>query len=119
MARALIRSALKDQTRTTYTDIAELLTAELVTNAVEHTNGDDPIELVVERDTTGFQVKVYDRDPAPPGNLSDPGDDCPPDVWQEGGRGLLLIRALSLTCGHRVTKGGKVVWFTLALAACH
>lgn len=31
----------------------------------------------------------------------------------EDGRGLLLIRALSATCGSRATRYGKTVWFTL------
>ena len=41
-------------------DTAELLTAELVANAVEHTAGDGPIELVVELLPTGCQVEVHD-----------------------------------------------------------
>jgi hypothetical protein len=36
-----------------------------------------------------------------------------PDPWQEHGRGLLLIRALSSSCGHRPTESGKAVWFRL------
>ncbi|WP_430542443.1 hypothetical protein [Streptomyces iconiensis] len=31
----------------------------------------------------------------------------------EDGRGLLLIRTLSATCGSRATRQGKTVWFTL------
>lgn len=90
-----------------------LLTAELVANAVEHTVGDGPIELVVEVLETGWQVEVHDRDPAPPGDLSRPGPGGEPDPWQEHGRGLLLIRTLSSSCGHRTTEHGKAVWFTL------
>ncbi|MEV7426663.1 MULTISPECIES: ATP-binding protein [unclassified Streptomyces] len=111
LARALVRSALAHLEESTHSETAELLTAELVANAIQHTDGDHPIELVVELLPTGCQVEVHDRDPAPPGNLSHPGD--MPDPWQEDGRGLLLISTLSSACGHRATDQGKAVWFTL------
>ncbi|WP_411088968.1 ATP-binding protein [Streptomyces sp. 061-3] len=114
IARTLIRTALADiDTPADTTDTAELLTAELVANAVKHTGGDEPVELVVELLETGCQVEVHDRDPAPPGDLSRPQPGSEPDPWQEHGRGLLLIRTLSSSCGHRTTEHGKAVWFTL------
>lgn len=113
VARALVRTALAELEHGADTDTAELLTAELVANAVEHTSGDTPIELVVELLPTGCKVEVHDPDPAPPGDLTHPAD-IEPDPWQEGGRGLLLIRALSSSCGHRPTESGKAVWFRLA-----
>ncbi|MER7311315.1 ATP-binding protein [Streptomyces halstedii] len=113
IARALVRTALADITAVADSDTAELLTAELVANAVEHTGGAGPIELVVELMATGCQVEVHDRDPVPPGDLSRPGPGGTPDPWQEHGRGLLLIRTLSSACGHRTTEHGKAVWFTL------
>ncbi|GAA2914190.1 ATP-binding protein [Streptomyces mexicanus] len=112
-ARALVRSALSEPAHPADSDTAELLTAELVANAVEHTAGRGPIELVVEVLPTGCHVEVHDADPAPPGGLTHP--DLPtPDPWQEDGRGLLLIRALSSSCGHRPTATGKAVWFRLS-----
>ncbi|MEV0175632.1 ATP-binding protein [Streptomyces sp. NPDC050803] len=112
VARALVRTALADLEHTADSDTAELLTAELVANAVEHAAGEGPIELVVELLPSGCQVEVHDPDPQPPGNLTQPcvGE---PDPWQEHGRGLLLIRALSSSCGHRPTESGKAVWFRL------
>ncbi|WND34400.1 ATP-binding protein [Streptomyces sp. BB1-1-1] len=117
VARALVRTALAELEHTADGDTAELLTAELVANAVEHTAvertaGGSPIELVVELLPTGCQVEVHDPDPQPPGDLTRP-DVEPPDPWQEHGRGLLLIRALSSSCGHRPTGSGKAVWFRL------
>ncbi|MEU8028219.1 ATP-binding protein [Streptomyces sp. NPDC049099] len=112
VARALVRTALTEVEHPADCDTAELLTAELVANAVEHTAGRGPIELVVELLPTGCQVEVHDPDPAPPGHLTRPVIE-EPDVWQEGGRGLLLIRALSSSCGHRPTPSGKAVWFRL------
>ncbi|MDK0522820.1 ATP-binding protein [Streptomyces sp. ML-6] len=113
LARALIRTALAATDVSAYADTAELLTAELVANAVEHTGSDEPIELVVELLPTGCQVEVRDRAPAPPAGLVFPRPGEEPDPWQEHGRGLLLIRALSSSCGHRATEHGKAVWFTL------
>ncbi|MFC8506905.1 ATP-binding protein [Streptomyces sp. NPDC057411] len=119
LARALVRSALAeiegDGTGAADRDTAELLTAELVANAVEHTAGDGPIELVVELLPApgGCQIEVHDGRPAAPGELPCPEPGTQVDPWQEHGRGLLLIRALSDDCGHRPTAHGKAVWFTL------
>ena len=113
VARALVRTALSELEHTADGDTAELLTAELVANAVEHTAGRGSIELVVELLPTGCHVEVHDPDPAPPGGLTRPVLTAP-DPWQENGRGLLLIRALSSACGHRPTASGKAVWFRLA-----
>ncbi len=113
VARALVRTALAELKHGADSDTAELLTAELVANAVEHTAGDAPIELVVELRPTGCQVEVHDPDPVPPGDLTRPSGE-EPDPWQEHGRGLLLIRTLSSSCGHRPTEQGKAVWFRLA-----
>ncbi|MGV9456798.1 ATP-binding protein [Streptomyces sp. NPDC003635] len=112
VARALVRTALAELKHSADCDTAELLTAELVANAVEHTTGEGPIELVVQLLPSGCQVEVHDPDPAPPGNLTRPCEG-EPDPWQEHGRGLLLIRALSSSCGHRPTASGKAVWFRL------
>jgi anti-sigma regulatory factor (Ser/Thr protein kinase) len=112
VARALVRTALAELEHKADSDTAELLTAELVANAVEHTTGDGPIELVVELLPTGCRVEVHDADPEPPGSLTRPAAE-EPDPWQEHGRGLLLIRALSSSCGHRPTESGKAVWFRL------
>ncbi|MFD9408769.1 ATP-binding protein [Streptomyces sp. NPDC059989] len=114
LARALVRTALADIDAPADSDTAELLTAELVANAVEHTSSEAPIELVVELLAGGCQVEVHDGDPRPPGDLAARADDTHPDPWQEHGRGLLLIRALSSACGHRPTADGKAVWFTLS-----
>ncbi|MFE9045037.1 ATP-binding protein [Streptomyces sp. NPDC012421] len=119
VARALVRTALGEIDPVTTDrpdlDTAELLTAELVANAVEHTSGDGPIELVIELLAApgGCQIEVHDPDPARPGRLVCPDPEDEVDPWQEHGRGLLLIRALSSDCGHRPTPGGKAVWFTL------
>ncbi|MFE4588831.1 ATP-binding protein [Streptomyces laurentii] len=119
IARALVRTALTEiegpEQAAADCDTAELLTAELVANAVQHTPGDSPIELVVELLPApgGCQIEVHDDHPAGPGEMPCPDPAVPVDPWQEHGRGMLLIRALSSDCGHRPTAHGKAVWFTL------
>ncbi|MFG2333230.1 ATP-binding protein [Streptomyces sp. NPDC048604] len=113
MARCLVRTALASLDTGPCEDTAELLTAELVANAVEHTAGTGPLELVLELRETGCHVEVHDPLPARPGELIAPGPVEPPDPWQEHGRGLMLIRTLSAACGHRPTDRGKAVWFRL------
>ncbi|MFF8599716.1 ATP-binding protein [Streptomyces sp. NPDC015232] len=119
IARALVRTALTavegPEQAAADRDTAELLTAELVANAVRHTPGDEPIELVVELLPApgGCQIEVHDGRPPAPGELVGPEPAVPVDPWQEHGRGLLLLRALSSDCGHRPTAHGKAVWFTL------
>ncbi|MFG2994665.1 ATP-binding protein [Streptomyces sp. NPDC048257] len=113
LARALVRTALAETDAPADRDTAELLTAELVANAVEHTRPGAPIELVVELLANGCQVEVHDGDPCPPADPPDGTGEVRPDPWQEHGRGLLLIRSLSSECGHRPTPLGKAVWFTL------
>ncbi|MEU3911216.1 ATP-binding protein [Streptomyces sp. NPDC029721] len=117
MARALVRTALTDTGPSADRDTAELLTAELVANAVEHTTAGAPIELVVEMLADGCQVEVHDGDPRPPRELVTRPREGHPDPWQEHGRGLFLLRALSSACGHRPTESGKAVWFTLPAGA--
>jgi len=112
IARALVRTAFADLDEPSAdAETAELLTAELVANAVRHTSGDEPIELVVEVLESGCQVEVHDRDPAPPADLRTAHSD--PYQLAENGRRLLLIRTLSSTAGYHATEHGKAVWFTL------
>ncbi|MFH8366624.1 ATP-binding protein [Streptomyces sp. NPDC018031] len=113
MARTLIRDVMAALEAPADSDTAELLTSELVANAVEHAEGEEPIELVVELVSSGFQVEVHDRDPAPPGELGVHDPHPTPHPLDERGRGLLLIRTLSADSGYRSTPHGKAVWFTL------
>lgn len=86
LARALIRNTLADIGAPVDGDTAELLTAELVANAVQHTAGDEPIELWVELvPTGGWQVEVHDQDPTPPGGFSGPDGHGPGVVRDDRG----------------------------------
>ncbi|MGD3109684.1 ATP-binding protein [Streptomyces sp. YGL11-2] len=130
IARALINTALLDLRVTADHDTAALLTAELVANAVAHTGGSDPIELVVRLRPAGCEVEVHDGDPAPLAGLERPegaayGAPAAGPVPEAGSagaaadrcpaarRGLRLVRGLSSAAGCRPTAHGKAVWFAL------
>ncbi|MFI9357624.1 ATP-binding protein [Streptomyces lydicus] len=127
VARAMVRTALQDLRATADRTTAQLLTAELVANALKHARAGDPIELVVRREPAGCRVEVHDGDtalveglgaPAPVEGIAEPlglssGGGHAAESGAAGGRGLLLIRSLSAASGCRATAGGKAVWFTL------
>ncbi|MGW7577188.1 ATP-binding protein [Streptomyces sp. NPDC054765] len=138
IARAMVRTAMQDLRATADRTTAQLLAAELVSNALEHTRDTCPIELVVELRPTGCRIEVHDGDPAlvqglgsplPLADLDTPavmaassGPTQGPDGTKPArrseehrahGRGLLLIRSLSSACGCRPIPRGKAVWFTL------
>jgi len=83
-----------------------LMTSELVTNSVLHTSGE--LELGLYLDLDRLRVEVVDRSDRLPA-LQAPDDDAP------GGRGLLIIEALSRSWGVDGRGDGKAVWFEVAL----
>ncbi|MFD5279755.1 ATP-binding protein [Streptomyces rubrogriseus] len=93
-------------------DVAELLAAELIGNAVLHTKG--PAALRVRWSPPGtLRIGAWDADPGPPdvparlANVTD----------SESGRGLALVRACSDLWGwqplSRFGNRGKYVWCEL------
>ncbi|QCX79835.1 hypothetical protein C9F11_31220 [Streptomyces sp. YIM 121038] len=104
-ARAALRDLLRRWGRSGSSDVAELLTSELVTNALVHTDRDavltatvGPRRLRVEvRDFVGRRPRM--RTPAA-------GD-------ATHGRGLMLVQSLADAWGVRAHGVGKAVWFEL------
>src|ERR1700684_1680882 len=82
----------------------ELLTSELVTNAVAHEPG-ETITLVISCSRDRLRVDVHDSSQALPVLQDAAGDD-------ETGRGLMLVATLSAEWGFSRTPGGKAVYFT-------
>lgn len=88
---------------------AELIASELITNAVQASEGLAPLPVVrlwVACNDASVLVIVWDANPDPP-VAQDPGTD-------EGGRGLTIVEALSEDWGWYCAEGGKFVWSRVA-----
>lgn len=103
--RGALRELLRTWGRPGRSEVAELLTSELVTNALVHTDRDAiltatvrPGRLRVEvRDFVGRRPKL-----------------CVPDADDSThGRGLMLVQSLADAWGVSAHGVGKVVWFEL------
>ena len=98
----------------TLVDTAELLAAELISNAVLHTKG--PAALRVRHSPGVLRLGAWDADPEPP----DPPRPLAQLTGAENGRGLSLIRACADVWGwqpqSRNGSRGKYVWCELAAA---
>jgi hypothetical protein len=120
-SRWYVRLMLQHWGLTAVVDTAELLTSELVTNAVRATGvldpKADPTELrgvsLIRIQVTAFEgsvfLAVWDSDPTMPLIEAHDMDD-------EHGRGLLLVSALSRRwSAYPSPQGGKVVWCEIEL----
>ncbi|WP_155053645.1 ATP-binding protein [Streptomyces blattellae] len=104
-ARRALRELLRQWGRPGRSEIAELLTSELVTNAIVHTDNDAVLTAFVG--PRGLRVEVRDFVARRP-RL------CVPDA-DDGthGRGLVLVQSLADAWGVRTHGVGKAVWFEL------
>lgn len=84
-------------------DVAHLVVTELVSNAVRHGGGCVSLELRAHE--AQVTISVADGSAVAPRHRADPDD--------EGGRGLLIIEALSQRWGVEDHHGGKWVWVLL------
>ncbi|MEU3251509.1 ATP-binding protein [Streptomyces sp. NPDC006997] len=98
-----------------FVDVAELLAAELVSNAVLHTKG--PAALRVRWAAGVLRIGAWDADPEP----AQPPVPFERSEDAEGGRGLALVRACADVWGWqplaRDGNRGKYVWCELTSAA--
>ncbi|EKX69075.1 ATPase/histidine kinase/DNA gyrase B/HSP90 domain protein [Streptomyces ipomoeae 91-03] len=107
-ARRALRELLRQWGRPGKSEIAELLTSELVTNALVHTDHDAVLTATVS--PGGLHVEVRDfvgRRPKPRVPNADDG------THATHGRGLLLVQSLADAWGVRSHGVGKAVWFDL------
>jgi anti-sigma regulatory factor (Ser/Thr protein kinase) len=110
--RRLLRDHLRLWGAPALADTAELLTSELVTNALQHTTGGAVLTATLTPGPPGGRLRVEVQD-----SLSRRPQPRPPvtDDYGTSGRGLLLVQALADAWGVNAGASGKVVWFELAL----
>jgi len=107
-ARLHARQVLWEWGLTSFSESAELLVSELVTNAmrISHATAQyAPVRIWVMSDRAQVVIFVWDASPLPP-VPAEVGDDA------ENGRGLLIVQAVSAQWGWEFPHelGGKVVW---------
>lgn len=106
-ARKLVLDELHRCGQEALSDIAELLTSELVTNALIHAHSQVTIEIRAE----AGRVRISVADTA-----SSPATPRPGSLDATTGRGLALVEALAADWGQTPTPDGKIVWFELEAA---
>ncbi|MFI6335623.1 SpoIIE family protein phosphatase [Streptomyces sp. NPDC050535] len=84
----------------------ELVVSELVTNAIRY--GEPPIRLRLIHDATTLICEVSDSSHTAPHLRR-------ARIFDEGGRGLLLVAQLTQRWGSRHTTDGKTIWAELTL----
>lgn len=119
LARTLAETRLHKWGYMHISDDAVLIVSELVTNAVAAAPGEE-IRFQFSRDIAGVLIAVWDASTAEP--RARPMVDTARDAldvsekhWDDnGGRGLPIVAALAVECGHTPDpSGGKWVWARL------
>jgi anti-sigma regulatory factor (Ser/Thr protein kinase) len=105
-AREFLREALATENLDGVGAVSELLTTELVTNAVQHGRSAATVRLSTERDC--LRVEVDDDSTVVPVVR-------PRNPARLSGYGLLLVATLSTQWGVERRPDGKTVWFELTL----
>lgn len=105
-AREVMEAALQPWGDEEATEVAVLLTTELVTNAIVHAQTD--FALRVSTHSERLRVEVSDSSSDPPRLIAVHG-------LEDHGRGLHLVDVLSQSWGVDWRNDHKVVWFELTL----
>ncbi len=104
-ARDFVRSMVRPRLADDAVDVAELLTSEVVTNALLHAR--DGPRLFVGVRAGAVRVTVEDSDPAWPRRRHVPPESV-------SGRGIALVDELASEWGvERMPENGKRVWFEI------
>jgi anti-sigma regulatory factor (Ser/Thr protein kinase) len=111
IARFHVRATLGFHGLSEYADDAEIITSELVTNAIEHV-GQDPmetIEVTLARVWDPVAVAIIVTDSSPEGPIRRETSGA-----SERGRGLQVVEALSVHWGWHPEAGGKAIFAVIA-----
>lgn len=104
-ARRFLSNTCLDWDMSQHLVAGPIIVSELVTNAVEHANGD--VDVFLAENDRSLRIAVRDRNPAPPVTP-------PLDVESLRGRGLQIVQALSQSTGALpAAGGGKLIWAVL------
>ena len=107
--RRALRELLRHWGRPGRSEIAELLTSELVTNALVHTDRDAVVTATVGPRALRVEVRDFVAH-RPRVRLPEAGEGT-------HGRGLVLVQSLADAWGVRAHGVGKAVWFELDAGA--
>ncbi|MGH9090411.1 MAG: ATP-binding protein [Acidimicrobiales bacterium] len=107
-ARAFMASMLDVWSCDDMDRVVELLTSEIVSNAVRHASGPIRVEAALGDDGS-LRVAATDDHPAAPALR-----DADPEA--EGGRGIRLVQRLARRWGVETADGHKLVWFETTVA---
>jgi anti-sigma regulatory factor (Ser/Thr protein kinase) len=111
MARFYVRAALSYHDLGDFTEDAEIVTSEIVTNAVQHSGAQTiGLELTSLEGSKAVAIVITDPSAVPP-IKRDPACDT------ECGRGLHIVAALSSRWGWRPQGAGKAVFAILTREA--
>jgi anti-sigma regulatory factor (Ser/Thr protein kinase) len=112
--RWALRQAVRAHADAEASSTLELLTSEVLTNAVVHTRAHERIALTAQQHDDCVRVEVTDTDVTLP--VVRPGS-----AGRAGGNGMRIVDALASRWGVEVHPGrGKTVWFeTLVHPAPH
>jgi anti-sigma regulatory factor (Ser/Thr protein kinase) len=111
MARFYTRTALTYHELGDFSEDAEMVTSELVTNAVKHSGAlKFGLEITHMADSGAVAIIVTDPSPRPPVKRD-------PSEATEQGRGLNIVEALSVSWGWRPQHPGKAVYAILVREA--
>ena len=107
-ARLHARQVLSEWGGSAFSENAELLVSELMTNAIQASQSSEwiqPVRLWLSSDRSRLLIQVWDTNPHPPARTDANGS-------EERGRGLLIVDTISTKWDwhHKEDWGGKVVW---------
>lgn len=106
-ARAAVSDFLTGVGLSWLIDDAQLLTSELVTNAVRYARGPIVVRAALRDGFVRLEVSDAAVDAAPAPRVAAPND--------EGGRGMELVDKLSARWGWQIDAQAKVVWLDLTV----
>jgi anti-sigma regulatory factor (Ser/Thr protein kinase) len=107
-ARLHAKQVLWEWGLSAFSENAELLLSELMTNAIQASlsaEGIPPVRLWLSSDRSRLLIQVQDTNHCPPARTGADGQD-------ESGRGLLIVDAISTKWGWHTEddQSGKIVW---------